>query len=646
MALEHLFAAVFEQSPLPMMVLAPPEYRCTLANPALERLFDSLGQSPFVGHTIAGTWPEDILRPYLSVLDRVCQTGQPHSITSPSIRLKGDGRLQERFLKFGCYPVFSAGNQIERILVIGEDITERMLLDRRLEKADQLQALLNSMVDEVWFTDAEGNPSAGNAQAVYGPGFDDLEQIRRPVSELQADLEVLKADGSVRSPDEAPLFRTLKGEVITGGIEIIRHRKTGELRYRQFNMSPVRDAAGHITGIVSVVRDITEQKRLQDAEINSEREKRRAVRELPQQVQVERNMWRALFNTIPDPVVVFDETGRILESNSANDSLLPFSAPPAMLPNFSGTPALYYPDGRVIPDGARPMRRILDGESLHSFACSFLDPPRKERLDLLLSGGPLYGDSPKKVYYRIAHDVTEMRRLERVRDDFLQVVAHELRNPLQVMKGVTQVLALRLPAESKALVARHIDSLQRQVDQMTHIIDDLLQATRVTHPSFTLNMAPTAVADILEESLSFLTLVPHGKSMAVETRGLDGLVVEADKKRMAEVLNNLLGNAIKYTRVDGHIWVVVHKGADHVDIRVEDDGIGIPEDEQEKVFQGFYRSKNLAEWGAGGLGLGLYVSRNIARAHGGDLWAASRPGGGTVMCLRIPLVQSTANAGS
>ncbi|MDP2857160.1 MAG: PAS domain-containing protein, partial [Bacillota bacterium] len=146
MPLEHLFTAVFEQSPLPMMVLAPPEYRCTLTNPALRKLLDSLGQSPSEGHPITETWAEAVVRQYRSELDRVCQTGQPHSVTSPTMQAEADGRPQERFRKFGFHPVFGARKRVESILVIGEDITEKILLDRRLEKADQLQALLNSMV--------------------------------------------------------------------------------------------------------------------------------------------------------------------------------------------------------------------------------------------------------------------------------------------------------------------------------------------------------------------------------------------------------------------------------------------------------------------------------------------------------------------
>ncbi|MHB8757854.1 MAG: sensor histidine kinase, partial [Bacillota bacterium] len=115
-------------------------------------------------------------------------------------------------------------------------------------------------------------------------------------------------------------------------------------------------------------------------------------------------------------------------------------------------------------------------------------------------------------------------------------------------------------------------------------------------------------------------------------------------RRLIEVLTNLMSNAIKYTRPGGHIWVKAAVDGENVVARVEDDGIGIPEDQLDQVFEGFHRARNLTEHDPGGLGLGLFISRDISRRHGGDLWAANREGGGTVMNLKLPLVRQRAGS--
>lgn len=242
----------------------------------------------------------------------------------------------------------------------------------------------------------------------------------------------------------------------------------------------------------------------------------------------------------------------------------------------------------------------------------------------------------------------ELRRLEQAKAEHLQVLAHELRNPLAAALGLAQLIRLRLdradpgPGPGRAAHAEAAELLRladAELQRLSRLSADLLTAYRVSSGRLPLDLRLINFAQVVDQALA-----PYRQGLAERTLVEDRLAppelpVMGDHGRLIEVLTNLLANSIKYSPPGSTIALRTRVEEGVILVEVEDQGIGIPPGELESVFEGFRRGSNAGEHGPGGVGLGLYISRDIVRRHGGELWASHRRGGGTVMHLRLPLAQ-------
>ena len=234
------------------------------------------------------------------------------------------------------------------------------------------------------------------------------------------------------------------------------------------------------------------------------------------------------------------------------------------------------------------------------------------------------------------HAVGALREADRRKDEFLAMLAHELRNPLAPLRTTTSLLARTLQADGPA--RRAVEIADRQVRQLTRLVDDLLDVSRITQGKIALHRAPVAIADAVADAVDAIR-------PAVELRGQRLTVrmppsspsVEADALRLAQVLENLLSNASKYTDPGGEIEVEVDGDDDVVEIRVRDSGIGLPPEQLEHIFELFAQVKASRERAQGGLGIGLSLVRRLVELHGGTVAATSDgPGRGACFIVRLP----------
>jgi len=241
-------------------------------------------------------------------------------------------------------------------------------------------------------------------------------------------------------------------------------------------------------------------------------------------------------------------------------------------------------------------------------------------------------------------DVTDVKEAEKVlreadrrKDEFLATLAHELRNPLAPIRNAVQILRLKGEANGDALFAR--DIIDRQVQQLARLVDDLLDVSRITRGTIELRKERAEVAAIVEQALEtsrpLLDAASHQLSVTLPA---EPLWVTADVTRLAQVLSNLLNNAAKYTRAGGHIHLTVERDGGDAVIRVRDDGIGIPPDMLSRIFELFAQVDTSLERAQGGLGLGLTIAQRLVDMHGGTITAASDgPGTGSELTVRLPL---------
>ena len=237
--------------------------------------------------------------------------------------------------------------------------------------------------------------------------------------------------------------------------------------------------------------------------------------------------------------------------------------------------------------------------------------------------------------------VVREQQAQHIKDDFLSIVSHELRTPLTSIQGYSQLLEARLrdTTDANAKERSQLRIIRGQVARMRRLVDDLLDVSRIDkRGGVSVEPALFDLADELREVVSRTQREHPNRLVRLEAPAT--LRVEADRDRIAQVLTNLADNAVKYSPQGGDIGVRAFSDGSSLTVSVADEGIGIPHEQIELVFDRFYQADaDLGRRRFGGLGLGLYISRAIIEAHGGSIWAAPNraAGSGTVFSFRIPV---------
>jgi two-component system phosphate regulon sensor histidine kinase PhoR len=238
----------------------------------------------------------------------------------------------------------------------------------------------------------------------------------------------------------------------------------------------------------------------------------------------------------------------------------------------------------------------------------------------------------------VLHDITELRRLERVRRDFVANVSHEFKTPLTAIQGFAETL-LNGALDDKANRERFVEIIREHAWRLARLTDDLLKLSRIEAGRLELEMRPIRVEALVNGCVETARL-------NAKTRGLEIHVdlqknspaVCGDGAQLGEVLQNLLDNALQYTPSGGHIEVKARSNGQDVVFTVSDTGIGIPQSDLERVFERFYRVDAARSREVGGTGLGLAIARHIVEAHGGRIWVESAIGQGSRFHFSIPTV--------
>ncbi|MGA8145804.1 MAG: ATP-binding protein [Candidatus Acidiferrales bacterium] len=237
----------------------------------------------------------------------------------------------------------------------------------------------------------------------------------------------------------------------------------------------------------------------------------------------------------------------------------------------------------------------------------------------------------------VLHDVTELRRLERVRQDFVANVSHEFKTPLTAIQGFAETLlagALEDPKNNR----RFLEIMRDHANRLARLTDDLLKLARIEAGKLEVEFSPVSVIEVIERCAETALLNAGRKQITLEIDVPPALpAVLGDASLLRDVLQNLLDNAIQYTPAGGHIRVSASAGSREAVITVSDTGIGIPLADQERIFERFYRVDAARSREAGGTGLGLSIAKHIVEAHSGRLWVESNVGQGSRFSFAIPL---------
>jgi two-component system, OmpR family, phosphate regulon sensor histidine kinase PhoR len=249
----------------------------------------------------------------------------------------------------------------------------------------------------------------------------------------------------------------------------------------------------------------------------------------------------------------------------------------------------------------------------------------------------------------VFHDVTELRRLEHIRKDFVANVSHELRTPLTSIKGYIEAL-LDGAKDNPDTSTQYLDIILKQSDRLNLILDDLLQLSKIESGQVIFKREPLHIRRAIERTLAMIKPLADKKGHRLVSSVEDDLpAVLGDEDRLTQVLSNLLDNAVKYTPEKGTITVATHRVFDDapppamviaMDLSVTDTGIGIPDQDRPRVFERFYRVDKARSRELGGTGLGLAIVRHIVEGLGGRVWVEANAPAGSRFVVRLPVQQT------
>ena len=310
-----------------------------------------------------------------------------------------------------------------------------------------------------------------------------------------------------------------------------------------------------------------------------------------------------------------------------------------------------------LPRLAEIIDQALFGKTVKNQELIAGQPDERVPLTLSISAAPLHDASGMHTrpigVVAVLNDITSNKQVERLKDEFVSVVSHELRTPLTAIKGYTQHLVRRIerrlrkirtsqqltttqssePPESYDL--RNLYIIQSQTEHLERLVSDLLDRSQVQWGQLELHYECFFLADLLTENVHSVqaSAEQHHIHLDIQT---EKTKVRADKARIAQVVGNILDNAVKYSPYGGPITVRLQAQEDYYLVSISDQGIGVNPEHFDHIFERFYRVHNTASQPYSGIGLGLYVAKAIIDGHGGQIWLTNNQGTGSTFSFTLP----------
>lgn len=345
-------------------------------------------------------------------------------------------------------------------------------------------------------------------------------------------------------------------------------------------------------------------------------------------ITADRNRLQAVLAGITDGVVAVDARGRIVHLNAPAAELL-------------GT-GIERATGRTIWEVSRlgELDRVLS-EALRLGAGRHgeLHIPRDGRdQDVVLNAAPIHGaGGAASGAVAVLHDITELRRLEAIRRDFVANVSHELKTPLTAIRGLVETI-IDDPVMDAAVRGRFLAKVRGQCDRLGALVGDLLTLSRLEATDAGMEREAVDLRSVVRTSCDGLLEPARAKRITVEYLLPDRpVVVAGDREFLRQAVDNLVDNAIKYTPEGGRVTARVRTEGETAEISVRDTGIGIDPVDRPRIFERFYRVDKARSRELGGTGLGLSIVKHIVLAHGGSVRVESTPGSGSTFVARLPL---------
>jgi len=352
-----------------------------------------------------------------------------------------------------------------------------------------------------------------------------------------------------------------------------------------------------------------------------------------EEISKEKDYLQTILKGMMEGVLVVDGRGRILMVNDALRNLLSFSSdvadkmPLEVIRNAELEAAIT----SVVREGKNKVLElnvtVPGGRILEVNVVGILPSSNSTGVD---------GEGVRGAI-AVFHDITRLKELEIIRQDFVANVSHELRTPLTTIKGYAETLLEGALKEEVAF--QFVQVIKRHTDRLTKIVEDLLMLSKIESKEFQLKIEFISLPDFINDVIDFVKEAAEKKEISIsQSKITSSQAVGADRNYLEQIFINLLDNAIKYTHEGGKVTIsAIEKDKREIQFSIEDDGMGIPREDIPRIFERFYRVDKGRSQELGGTGLGLSIVKHLVQAHGGRVWVESQLGEGSTFYFTLPI---------
>ncbi len=602
MQLQNLFA----QNPAPLAILKGREGIFEVFNPAFIKV---LGHTDIQNKPINEVWPV-FQRYWNDVSARVFERGETvyHYSYATEADWHNNGHNYTAYFDFVFSPYRDDVGVINGVLVTGLDVTNRVVTLTRLAQQELvLKSVTEAAATALWMIDVNGDITYVSqawvrwtgkpAEAHLGRGWlnsvveEDREHVFHRFALYFAAKKVYNID-----------FRIIRAD--------------GKLQWIAATGKPRYSSEGEFEGYVGSCMDITERK------------------ETERHLQESEERFRKIADSAPVFIWMADTSGKTVFFNK---SWLEFTG--KSLVESVGT----LETEELHPEDAGRVYEIYHAafEKKEPYYLEF----RLKRYDdvyryIGMKSVPHYSpDGEFEGYIGSGMDITETKEHEQIKNEFIGMASHELKTPITSMKAYVQLLLnIYKNEDDDEFLKKSLTTVNKQINKLTRLITDLLDVSKIESGRLSLNSEVFVMNELLKECIDEVQYTAQRHDIVLEEDAM--LSVYADRDRIAQVITNLLTNAIKYSPETDRIDVLIRNIDGQVRVTVHDYGIGISKEEQDKIFNRFYRVEGRNEQTFSGFGIGLFVASEIVRRHNGRIWVDSEKGKGSFFSFELPAVSS------
>ncbi|TAK36655.1 MAG: PAS domain S-box protein [Chloroflexota bacterium] len=582
---------------------------------------------------VGKTWrelgfPAEIMESFDVQREQVFATSQPVVGITGFPTTCGD-----RDYEYILTPIHSVDGSIVAVVCASRDITERKRAgeerERLLRETETQRRLFQMVID---------NAPAGIA-VLDGREFRVkwCNQVYREFLEEPyrgMDLTGLRLQEFIPRAEENGLADIFRQVAATGQPHIDPEWKgTGFARgitYWNWVLLPLAPEGGGIPDLMVLAIEITEQ-------VVS----RKKIEEIAEIAQQRAAQLETILDNMVDAVYVCDAKGRVILLNKAVSRLLGARSAEDLRGSFQRLLErfkLRHIDGRPMEIEELPQSRALMGETVIQDDEILSNLTTRRDVYIRVSASPIRDERGAVIgAVSVVRDVTELIELDQLKDQFILVAAHELKTPVTGIKGFAQLLLQREHEGISPLGLKALQAIDRQANRITGLVNDLLDISQLQTGQLELAIESIDLPALVQEVIDRIALTTARHRIQVIQA--EPVVVQGDRVRLDEVVANLLDNAIRYSPKGGEIDVAIARTEHEAVVSVADQGVGIPIDKQARIFQRFYRAHTGTPYDYGGMGVDLYISKEIITRHGGRLWFHSKEGEGSTFSLALPLAQ-------